>query len=139
MDNEISRHSTPCNTPYCVVHMVKNRALGRSKTRQQEAGRRQNKVGSKKAIRVDIDRNPYASAPRCRAEPLADKSLQRRLAAGLQQKPEAPFKMAPFALASQTYGFVVPMNSVLRTPIDVELLQMQRSGEVKSITDRLLQ
>ncbi|WP_371639123.1 transporter substrate-binding domain-containing protein [Synechococcus sp. UW179A] len=57
----------------------------------------------------------------------------------LQQKPEAPFKMAPFALASQTYGFVVPMNSVLRTPIDVELLQMQRSGEVKSITDRLLQ
>ena len=57
----------------------------------------------------------------------------------LQQKPEAPFKMAPFALANQTYGFVIPMNSSLRTPIDVELLQMQRSGEVKSITDRLLQ
>ena len=56
----------------------------------------------------------------------------------LQQKPEAPFKMAPFALASQTYGFVIPMNSALRTPIDVELLEMQRSGEVKSITDRLL-
>ncbi len=56
----------------------------------------------------------------------------------LQQKPEAPFKMASFALASQTYGFVIPMNSSLRTPIDVELLEMQRSGEVKSITDRLL-
>ena len=57
----------------------------------------------------------------------------------LQQQPEAPFKMAPFALSSQTYGFVVPMNSALRTPIDVEILEMQRSGEVKSITDRMLQ
>ena len=57
----------------------------------------------------------------------------------LQQKPQAPFKMAPFALASQTYGFVIPTNSALRTPIDVELLEMQRSGEVKSITDRLLE
>ena len=57
----------------------------------------------------------------------------------LQQNPEAPFKMAPFALANQTYGFVIPVSSDLRTPIDVVLLQMQRSGEVKSITDRLLQ
>ena len=57
----------------------------------------------------------------------------------LQQKPQAPFKMAPFALANQTYGFVIPMNSALRTPIDIELLEMQRSGEVKSITDRLLE
>lgn len=57
----------------------------------------------------------------------------------LQQQPEAPFKMAPFALSSQTYGFVVPVNSALRTPIDVEILEMQRSGEVKSITDRMLQ
>ena len=57
----------------------------------------------------------------------------------LQQKPQAPFKMAPFSLASQTYGFVVPMNSALRTPLDIELVEMQRSGEVKSITDRLLQ
>ena len=57
----------------------------------------------------------------------------------LQQKPEAPFKLAPFALASQTYGFVVPMGSQLRTPIDVVLLQMQRSGEVKMITESLLQ
>ena len=57
----------------------------------------------------------------------------------LQQTPEAPFKMAAFALANQTYGFVVPMNSDLRTPIDVELLQMQRSGAVKLITDQMLQ
>ena len=57
----------------------------------------------------------------------------------LQQNPRAPFKMASFALASQTYGFVVPMDSDLRTPIDVALLQMQRSGEVKLITDNLLQ
>ena len=57
----------------------------------------------------------------------------------LQQTPEAPFKMAAFALANQTYGFVVPMNSDLRTPIDVELLQMQRSGVVKLITDQMLQ
>ncbi len=56
----------------------------------------------------------------------------------LQQNPKAPFKMAPFALSTQTYGFVVPVNSKLRTPIDVELLQLQRSGEVKQITDRLL-
>ena len=57
----------------------------------------------------------------------------------LQQTPDAPFKMASFSLANQTYGFVVPMNSDLRTPIDVILLQMQRSGEVKMITDRMLQ
>ena len=57
----------------------------------------------------------------------------------LQQTPEAPFKMASFSLANQTFGFVVPMNSDLRTPIDVILLQMQRSGEVKMITDRMLQ
>ena len=57
----------------------------------------------------------------------------------LQQTPEAPFKMASFALANQTYGFVVPMHSDLRTPIDVVLLRMQRSGEVKMITDRMLQ
>ena len=57
----------------------------------------------------------------------------------LQQTPEAPFKMASFALANQTYGFVVPMHSDLRTPIDVVLLKMQRSGEVKMITDRMLQ
>ena len=57
----------------------------------------------------------------------------------LQQTPEAPFKMASFSLANQTYGFVVPMNSDLRTPINVILLQMQRSGEVKMITDRMLQ
>jgi ABC-type amino acid transport substrate-binding protein len=31
------------------------------------------------------------------------------------------------------------MDSDLRTPIDVALLQMQRSGEVKLITDNLLQ
>ena len=30
MGNGISRHSTPCNTPYCVVHMVKmGHATGR--------------------------------------------------------------------------------------------------------------
>ena len=56
----------------------------------------------------------------------------------LQQNPKAPFKMAPFALATQTYGFVLPVDNELRTPIDVELLQLQRSGEVKQITDRLL-
>lgn len=57
----------------------------------------------------------------------------------LQQNPEAPFKLAPFALANQTYGFVIPFNSDLRTRIDVVLLKMQRSGEVKLITDRMLQ
>ena len=31
------------------------------------------------------------------------------------------------------------MGSQLRTPIDVALLQMQRSGEVKMITESLLQ
>ena len=56
----------------------------------------------------------------------------------LQQNPEAPFKMAPFALATQTYGFVLPVDNALRTPIDVELLQLQRSGMVKQITNRLL-
>ena len=46
--------------------------------------------------------------------------------------------MASFALATQTYGFVLPVDNELRTPIDVELLQLQRSGDVKQITDRLL-
>ena len=57
----------------------------------------------------------------------------------LQQNPEAPYKIAPFSLANQTYGFVLPMDSPLRTPIDVVLLDMQRKGEVKKITDSLLQ
>lgn len=57
----------------------------------------------------------------------------------LQQNPQAPVKMAPFTLASQTYGFVLPTNSDLRTPIDVVLLEMQRSGQVKRITDELLE
>jgi polar amino acid transport system substrate-binding protein len=57
----------------------------------------------------------------------------------LQQNPEAPYKMAPFSLANQTYGFVVPVDSPLRTPIDVVLLELQRKGEVKKITDSLLQ
>lgn len=57
----------------------------------------------------------------------------------LRQNPQAPFKMAPFTLASQTYGFVLPTNSDLRTPIDVVLLEMQRSGQVKRITDELLE
>jgi polar amino acid transport system substrate-binding protein len=57
----------------------------------------------------------------------------------LHQNPEAPYKMAPFSLANQTYGFVVPVDSPLRTPIDVVLLELQRKGEVKKITDSLLQ
>ena len=57
----------------------------------------------------------------------------------LQQNPGAPYKMAPFSLANQTYGFVVPVDSPLRTPIDVVLLDLQRKGEVKKITDSLLQ
>ena len=47
--------------------------------------------------------------------------------------------MAPFSLANQTYGFVLPIDSPMRTPIDVVLLGMQRKGEVKQITDDLLQ
>ena len=57
----------------------------------------------------------------------------------LQNNPEAPFKIAPFSLANQTYGFVLPIDSPLRTPIDVVLLDLQRKGEVKTITDALLQ
>ena len=57
----------------------------------------------------------------------------------LQQNPGAPYKMAPFSLANQTYGFVLPIDSPMRTPIDVVLLGMQRKGEVKQITDDLLQ
>ena len=57
----------------------------------------------------------------------------------LQQNPGAPYKMAPFSLANQTFGFVVPIDSPLRTPIDVVLLDLQRKGEVKKITDSLLQ
>jgi len=57
----------------------------------------------------------------------------------LQQNPGAPYKLAPFSLANQTYGFVLPIDSPMRTPIDVVLLGMQRKGEVKQITDALLQ
>lgn len=57
----------------------------------------------------------------------------------LQQNPAAPYKLAPFSLASQTYGFVLPVGSPLRTPTDVVLLDLQRKGEVKTITDSLLQ
>lgn len=57
----------------------------------------------------------------------------------LQKQGHSDFKLAPFALAAQTYGFAFPDGSALRVPLDVEIVDMVRSGRIKAIEDRILQ
>ena len=46
--------------------------------------------------------------------------------------------MAPFALAEETYGFVLRRDNPLRTPLDVAILQLQRQGQVDAMVQAVL-
>ena len=56
----------------------------------------------------------------------------------LKENKNSKLKLANFPLAIQTYGFVLPMGSPLRNPINIELLAMERNGETERIENSLL-
>jgi len=56
----------------------------------------------------------------------------------LQSNPGGSFKLAPFSLADQTYGFAFPSGSPLATPLDVAIVEMTRTGRIRAITDMVL-
>lgn len=56
----------------------------------------------------------------------------------IAQNPKSDLQLAPFDLASQTYGFAVRSGSPLRKPINVTVMSMHRVGEIRDIVDRAL-
>ena len=56
----------------------------------------------------------------------------------LKENEQSKLKLANFPLAVQTYGFVLPMGSPLRNPLNIELLAMERNGETEKIESKLL-
>ena len=56
----------------------------------------------------------------------------------LKNNPELAVQLAPFTLAEQTYGFAFRTGDPLRTPLNISILRLQSSGEVKTISKRLL-
>ena len=56
----------------------------------------------------------------------------------LKNHPELKVRLAPFTLGEETYGFALPADSPLRTPLDVSVLKMQRASEVELISKRYL-
>ena len=56
----------------------------------------------------------------------------------IAQHPKSGLQIAPFDLASQTYGFAVRANSPLRKPINVTVMSMHRVGEIRNIVDAAL-
>ncbi|MGC6483483.1 MAG: ion channel [Synechococcus sp.] len=56
----------------------------------------------------------------------------------LSQRPALPLKVANVSLAQDAYGFALPVGSELRTPINVQLIDMQRSGRITEITEQAL-
>ena len=56
----------------------------------------------------------------------------------LKQNKNSKLKLASFPLAIQTYGFVIPMGSPLRNQLNIELLDMERSGVTERIKTKLL-
>ena len=56
----------------------------------------------------------------------------------LKQNKKSKLKLANFPLAIQTYGFVIPMGSPLRNQLNIELLDMERSGVTERIKTKLL-
>lgn len=51
----------------------------------------------------------------------------------LHQNPEVPLQVADFPLATENYGFVVPLNSPLLQKLNVMLLQMQETEKLNAI------
>lgn len=56
----------------------------------------------------------------------------------LKLNPHLALQMAPFALAEETYGFVLRWDNPLRTPLDVAILQLQRQGQVDAMVQAVL-
>ena len=56
----------------------------------------------------------------------------------LAQNPKTDLQIAPFDLASQTYGFAVRSGSPLRRPINVTVMSMHQVGEIRNIVDAAL-
>ena len=56
----------------------------------------------------------------------------------MKNNPDNSITLAPFRLSLQTYGFVLPSDSPLERLINIELLRLERSHQVKAISDRLL-
>ncbi|KGG32964.1 putative ligand gated channel (GIC family) [Prochlorococcus sp. MIT 0703] len=56
----------------------------------------------------------------------------------MKNNPDKSLKLAPFRLSLQTYGFVLPSDSPFERLINIELLRLERSRQVRAITDRLL-
>jgi len=56
----------------------------------------------------------------------------------LKQNKKSKLKLANFPLATQTYGFVLPMGSPLRNQFNIELLDMERNGVTERIEAKLL-
>ncbi len=56
----------------------------------------------------------------------------------LRQHPQADLRLAPFSLATETYGLVLPVQSDLRLPLNVTLLDLHRSGRIDEIASRWL-
>ena len=56
----------------------------------------------------------------------------------LKNNPELAVQLAPFTLAEQTYGFAFRTGDPLRTPLNISILKLQRSGAVDAISKRLL-
>jgi polar amino acid transport system substrate-binding protein len=56
----------------------------------------------------------------------------------LKQNPDLDVRIAPFTLSDETYGFVLPPNSDLRTRMGVSILKLQQSGQAEAIADKFL-
>ena len=56
----------------------------------------------------------------------------------LKNNPELAVQLAPFTLAEQTYGFAFRTGDPLRTPLNISILKLQRSGAIEAISKRLL-
>ena len=56
----------------------------------------------------------------------------------LKKNKQIKLKLADFSLAVQTYGFVLPMDSPLRNPLNIELMGMERNGDTEKIESKLL-
>ena len=56
----------------------------------------------------------------------------------LKNNPELAVQLAPFTLAEQTYGFAFKTGDPLRTPLNISILKLQRSGAMEDVSKRLL-
>jgi polar amino acid transport system substrate-binding protein len=56
----------------------------------------------------------------------------------LRRHPGHDLRLAPFSLATDTYGLAIPAASELRLPLNVTLLEMHRSGRIEAISERWL-